>query len=359
MRGKQSLKTTLRLDQRMALLGRLRMAEWIEMPEQKFAQEIEKIEKDPLFQKLFYGKEGSAIRRQKWAAGRFSGSFYEVNEQVAAGSQRVRVEEKLDEKQRLLPKIRKIGQEAFERYFLYAEEPLPLEEIARRTGLPLEDIQAINQLLLEIGSEAEFAGPPPGTATASFSCLARLSIEAEEPIFEFFSPHWARGLYNIRYEKLEQWKRDGMFQPAEMRRLPHLLKRMETVNLRQNTLYRVMETVTKLQAEFLKTRRKDLLRPISLRKLAWRLDLAPSTVSRALSGRGVKLPWGQEVPLIKFLPGRRRVLRDVLSQWLEKDGRAATDSFLAQRLREEYGIKVSRRTVNAVRNELGRSKKTA
>lgn len=348
------LRMGLKADTRLAMFGRMRMAEWIEMPEREFAAEVERIEKDPLFRKLYFGAERQpgVIRRQRWPQGRFSGGFYEFNERTLAGGERVKVEEKLGEKARLLPVIRRMGREAFERYFLYASEPLPLSEIARRTGITEDEARAVNDLLLEIGAEAEFAAPPGRClAGGSYACLARLSVESGEPAFEFFSPYWARGLYQIRYDLLEDWKSGGRLAGTELKRLPHLLKRMETVNLRQNTVFRILESLAKLHKEFLGSRREDLKRPISLRALARRLDLAPSTVSRAASGRSVKLPWGQEVPLIALLPGRRRILREVLSRWLSGEPRV-TDAALAERLREEHGIRISRRTVNAVRHEL-------
>ncbi len=344
----------------MALFGRLRMAEWIEMSEPDFAAEIEKLEKDPLFRKLCTGgNEGqNIIHRQRWPKGELSSGFYEFNEAVLAGGERVRVEELLGEKAALLPKIRKMGRIAFEKYFLYGDDALTLEEIAKRTGQTLADVRAISDLLLEIGSEAEFSRPGREPGVRAYACLARLNVDegAEEPQFEFFSPYWARGLYHIRYDLIERWKEGKVFDGNELRHLPHLLKRMETVNLRQNTVFRILESLTRLQATYLKTQKEDLKRPISLRQLSHRLDLAPSTVSRALSGRSVLLPWGKEIPLIQLLPGRRRILRKVLGTWLEEDG-LTTDSRLAARLNDEYGIKVSRRTVNAVRNELGRSKR--
>ncbi len=348
------LKAGLSMQQRPALLGRLRMADWIEMPEREFAREIEKVEKDPLFRKLFFGdlQRPSAIRRQRWPAGRLSSSFYEVNEQIVAGSERVQVEETLAAKADVAAKIKTMGREAFERYFIHADEPLTLQEIAKRTRVSLEDVLAIHDFLLEMGAQAEFEGPDrPAGISKSSVCLARLSVDGEEPVFEFFSPHWARGRYQVRYDVIEDLKAGSTLEADERRHLPHLLKRIETINLRQSTLYRVLETLTKLQVQFLGTKLDRDKRPISLRQLARRLDLAPSTISRALSGRTVRLPWQQEVPLITLVPGRRNVVRRIMAEWLKAQG-AQTDAALAERLSKEYGIKVSRRTVNAVRHEL-------
>src|ERR1039458_963630 len=94
MRQTQGL--ALQNRQRLTVMGRLRMADWIEMPERKFAHEVEKLEKDPLFQKLYFG-DGSipgAVRRQRWPGGKLAGSFYEIDERTATGAgERVGVEE--------------------------------------------------------------------------------------------------------------------------------------------------------------------------------------------------------------------------------------------------------------------------
>ncbi|MBI4386074.1 MAG: hypothetical protein HY551_01705 [Elusimicrobia bacterium] len=351
---KQRLGMKLRTEQRLAILGRLRMADWIEMPESEFSLEIQKLEKDPLFKKLAFGSSSApgAILRQRWPRGTLTSGFYEINEQILAKGDRVHVEEKLDKQAHLLPLIRKMGRPDFERYFVHAEEAVPLEEIARRTGLKLEDVQAIHELLLDIGAETEFYLPERDpNMKRSFSCLARIQLSEGQPRFEFFSPYWARGLYQIRYDTLEEWKHGDRLSGAERKRLRHLIKRIETINLRQNTLFRVMESITQLQAQHLQSRSPLDLRPISLRMLAHRLQLAPSTVSRAISHRSIVLPWGKEAPLSALLPGQRRVVREVLARWLEQ-GTSESDSQLAERLALERGIRISRRTVNAVRNEI-------
>ncbi len=350
-KAEQRLEQRLRQDQRMAVFGRMRMAEWIEMPERDFAREIEKLEKSPLFRKLSFGSpsHNGAIRRQRWTRGRLIGAA-EINERVmSGGGERVQVEEHLADRAELMNKIQAMGQEAFERYFLYGEEALPLADIARRTGISEEDARVIHDFLLELGAEEEFSDLPKPASGGGYYCVARLSVEEDEPEFEFFSPHWARGLYQIRYDLLEQIKAE--LSTEELKRLPGLLKRLETINLRQSTMFRIFETLAKVQAGFLQTQEEELRKPVSLRMLARRLDLAPSTICRALSGRSVRLPWGKEAPLIALLPGRRRQLRLILGHWLKEDD-SPSDASLAERLRAEHGIAVSRRTVNAVRHEV-------
>lgn len=344
----------LRLQQRLSILGRLHMADWIEMPEREFARQVEKVEKDPLFRKLYFGEPGlpSAIRRRRWPGGRLSPSFYEVDDARVASRQRVDVEGALDSRQEVLPLIRRMGQADFERYFLHAEEAVPLPEIAARTGLSEAEVRRVHDLLLEIGAQSEFAGAPAeAPAARGTTCLARLTGQAGKAAFEFLAPYWARGLYQVRYDEVESWKTSGRLDGDERRRLRHLLKRLETLNLRQSTIFRILESFSVIQADYLRTRRPEDLRPVSLRLLARRLQLAPSTVSRALSHRSLRLPWGPEAPMIALVPGQRAVLKELLRLWIAADPKS-TDAALALRLKKERGIAISRRTVNAVRHAL-------
>ena len=347
---------SLATSQRLTIMGRMRMADWIEMPEREFAREVEKLEKDPLFQKLYFGdgRIPGAVRRQRWPGGRLSGSFYEIDERTAAGAgERVGVEEFAIARGGAMAAIKRMGQIDFERFFLHGEDALTLEEIGRRTKMSPEEVRSVHDLVVELGARSEFEGKvqtPSAAPGRQAACLARMSFEGGEPVFEFYAPYWARGLYQVRHDLIERWKAGGLT-PEERRHLPGLLKRLETVNLRQSTLFRLLEMAARLQSDYLRNERAEDIRPISLRQLAKRMDLAPSTVSRAFARRSVRLPSERELPLIAFVPGRRSVLRELLGQWLAQSA-AVTDAALAGRLKAERGITVSRRTVNAVRHEL-------
>ncbi|MBI5247628.1 MAG: hypothetical protein HY923_10635 [Elusimicrobia bacterium] len=358
---KQSQKLSLAHSQRLTVMGRMRMADWIEMPEREFAQEIAKLEKDPLFQKLYFGdgRIPGALRRQRWPGGKLEGSFYEIDERTAAGAgERVGVEEFAAKRGPALAAIKRMGQADFERYFLHGEDALTLEEIGRRTKLKPEEVRSIHELVVELGARAEFEGKtavPSAAPGRQAACLAKISFDGDAAKFEFYAPYWARGLYQIRHDLLDRWK-DGGLTPEERKHLPGLLKRLETVNLRQSTLFRLLEMVAQLQSDFLKSELPVDIRPISLRQLARRLDLSPSTVSRAFAHRSIQLPSHKELALISFVPGRRSVLRSLLAGWLGEN-LAVTDAALTERLKAEKGISISRRTVNAVRHELHATKK--
>ncbi|MBI4376770.1 MAG: hypothetical protein HY549_10015 [Elusimicrobia bacterium] len=334
-------------------MGRLRMVDWIKMPEMIFAREIEKLENDSLFRKLRFGapERPVAIGRSRWPRSSFYGDFDLLVQRTPSSGERVQVEELLETRGKLMAVIRKMGRAAFERYFLYGDEALPLAAIAGRTGLTQDEAERIHELVLEIGVQSEFNDPSASpTRGRAATCLASISLENGEPHFEFFAPHWARGRYEIHYDTLETWKDASWLSHEEIRRLPMLLRRIEIINLRQNTLFRIFDSLIRLQAPYLRSRREEHKCPISLRRLAQQLDLAPSTVCRAVAGRSVKLPWGQEAFMADLLPGRHKVIRAILSRYLDRG--PARDKELAQRLSRERGIFVSRRTVNAIRHEL-------
>ncbi len=356
MMAKMDQTLALKTQQRLSILGRMQIAELIEKPEADFAAEVAKIEKDELFRKLYFGdgKMPPAFQRQKWPSGELHSSFYEIDERRVAGSgERVPVEKLAEEQGLAVSAIKKMGRENFEKYFLRGQG-LSLGEISKRLGFSKEEILSIHDFLLDVEIRSEFEVPsslPAKTPQRGAACIAHLKVLDGEVRFEFYAPYWARGLYHIRYDLIDGWKTEAL-SLDERKRLPFLIKRMESLNLRQSALYRVFESLSKIQMDYLSSRIIENLRPISLRGLARRLDLSPSTVSRALSRRSVRLPWEEEVPVIFLLPGRRRVLREIVETWL-KNSPVMTDAELTAKLKAERGISVSRRTVNAVRHEIG------
>ncbi len=346
---------TLQTQQRLSIMGRMRMADLIEMPEASFAAEVAKIEKDDLFRKLYFGDRNlpPAFQRQKWPSGELHSSFYEIDEGRTAGSgERVPVEKMAVEQRAAVLAIKKMGRENFEKYFLRGNG-VPLEEISKLFGFSKEEILSVHDFLLDVEIRSEFEVPaslPDKTPTRGAACVAHLRVAEGEVRFEFYAPYWARGLYHIRYELIDRWKRSSL-SSSERTRLPSLIKRMEALNLRQSALYRVFESLSKVQIDYLSSRLSENLCPLSLRGLARRLDLSPSTISRSLSHRSVRLPWDEEIPIIALLPGKRWVMREIVGTWL-KFSPAMTDQELTAKLKAERGISVSRRTVNAVRHEI-------
>jgi hypothetical protein len=351
-----------------ALQGRLTAVKWISMTEPEVAREVKSIESDPFFPRLLEASEGArpVLSRKRWPASKLHQGFYELKEESAASSGASDIQDILEKRRRLVRLIRRIGASDFERFFLYGNDGLPLPEVCRRLGLKPKDGEAILSLVLEVGARSEFFRPTPASRAAGlrFHRIARIEMDPRDPanlFFQFTAPHWARGRYELDYEKLEDWKRSQPLPPGERRRLRALLNRIELLNMRQDTLFQILTRITATQSSFLRSRLDHRRRPLSLRELARRIGVAPSTVSRAIGTRSVELPWGQEVPLKNLLSGQRVVVMSLLSRWNEDGGIGlrTTDEQLMHRLAGEAGITVSRRTVNECRRKLLGSHKSS
>ncbi|MDE2290892.1 MAG: hypothetical protein KGL53_02310 [Elusimicrobia bacterium] len=355
----------LRVEQKIQnwqlLQGRLTAAKWLSLSEPEVVREIGDLEKEPLFRELLYGARETppVMHRRRWPASSLHGGFYELNETVAAGGGGGDVSDIVEKRADLIELIRRIGVESFERYFLYGEEGKTLPDICRTLGLKEDEAQRILDLVIEVGARSEFFRPAaePGSTGIRYHCIAAIDQDRrdrEHLTFRFLSPHWARGRYVVLYDKIEEWKRRRGLAAEEKRRLRQILKRIELINMRQDTLFQILSRVTTEQSAYLRSRDATRLRPLSLRELARRIGVAPSTVSRAVANRSVTLPWGEEAPLKSLLTGQRYVLVSILSDWVEKGlvRAGVTDEELMKRLASEAGITVSRRTVNEVRRKV-------
>ncbi|TPW21598.1 MAG: rpoN [Elusimicrobia bacterium] len=356
----------LRVDQKIQnwqlLQGRLTAAKWLSLSEPEVVKEITEVENNPLFKDLMYGAKDlpPLMHRRRWPASGLTGGFYELNEQViGGGGGGGDVSDILEKREDLIALIRRIGVEAFERCFLYGTEGRTLEQNCKDLDIPVADGRRILDLVLEVGARSEFFRPAaePGQAGIRYHCIASIDQDKRDPehlSFRFMSPHWARGRYVVLYDKLEEWKKRRNLSTPERQSLRKLLKHVELINMRQDTLFQILSRVTTEQSAYLRSRDGTRLRPLSLRELARRIGVAPSTVSRAVSNRSVVLPWGTEAPLKGLLTGQRFVLLSILADWVEKGRvkRGVTDEELMSRLAKEAGITVSRRTVNEVRRKV-------
>lgn len=353
-----ALKLDTQVKNWQLLQGRLAAAKWLSMSEPEVAREISDLENNDLFREMIGGRaEGTPVlRRSRWPASSLHSGFYELKEDLAISSEDGDVQELVEKHKDLVRLIQRVGLQDFERYFLYGEEGVPLAEACRRVGVTEPEGRRILDLVLEVGARSEFFRPQPDLRVTGirYHCIAEVQYDARDQealSFRFMAPYWARGRYVVDYERLERWKKERALAAPQRRALRQLLKRVELLNMRQDTLFQILSRSTTEQAVFLRSRQEARRRPLSLRELSRRIGVAPSTVSRAVSHRSIRLPWGEEVPLKALLTGQRVVILSILGDWRRRGeiGPAMTDERLMRRLAEECGIAVSRRTVNECR----------
>ncbi|MDF2635757.1 MAG: polymerase, sigma 54 subunit, RpoN [Pelosinus sp.] len=138
---------------------------------------------------------------------------------------------------------------------------------------------------------------------------------------------------------------------------------IKSIEQRRRTLYNVMEAIIELQQDFFDKGAK-FLRPLVMKKVAEKIEVHESTVSRAIANKYVDTPHGL-VSLRSFFTtavhnseGGQDVSATKVKQKIKEliAGEDSTDPFSDQALSEilcEHDMKISRRTVAKYREEQG------
>lgn len=344
---------------RAQLLARVQTVQLLRLGETQIAELIKEIEEDPLFLRMLRpeSRDWKVLKFQPHPRTRLSTSFYEMTDQPAPAGAPSDIAALIEERKGVLELIHKIGQDAFERHFLRAEEALTVGALAETLGISPAEVKRIQDFLLAYSVRAEFFEPSARsggdpTQHRRVVRLARLGLgEDGEAHFDLLSPHLARGRYEIQYEKLEGLAQGDALSPEQKRHLRAFVRRLELVNWRQNTLFRIVDLLCHQQRGFLAKRDTLKRLPITQRQMARKLSVAPSTVNRAIQDRSLVLPWGEEALLEEMFCSRKNLCVEALESLSVDDKGFArlADHELQGRLKEMLGVAVPRRTLNTYR----------
>ena len=344
----QSLQTR----QEFKLIIRLEQANLLEMPEEEFNRLTTEVESSPMFKKL-YRKE-RIIHYQRYPKTDLSSHFYQLNEEISAGTGTLDIESILYDKEDIVRQIQQIGLENFKRYFLYPEPGVSVEEIAQECNLELLEAEKINSLINEFSIMSEFYHPSALSSGRGiyYSKVASIEKGPEGFIIGYLSPSYARGRYSIDYERFEELKGNGAFSTAEAREIRQLFKRLELINSRKDTITRILQGIVEKQAPYFESGNGKALLPFSQKELAERIGLVPSSISRAITGKSLETPGGEEKALKDFFPRPRRFRKELVKQLLETGEEFPSDEAIKAKLEQKFGVSISRRSVASLREEL-------
>ena len=329
----------------------MEQANLLEMPEGEFKRLIADTEQSSLFKRLYHKEK--LIRHQRFPRTDISSSFHQLEEGRVADKGSPDVESLLLNKEYIIRQIKKLGLEKFKRYFLFPESGMTLERIAKENALEVSEVKEINNLVDELSIMSEFYHPSNITSDIiRYFKVASVEKDEEGFIIGYFSPSFARGRYSIDYERFEGLKAAGAFTEAEVKEARQLLKKLELINSRKDTLTQILQNIIDKQAVYLESGDLRSLLPFSQKELAERIKLAPSSVSRAIRDRSIDTPWGEEIPLKHFFPKPKRFRKELLKQLLETDKRLSSDETIRAKLQEKFGVAISRRSVANLRKEL-------
>jgi RNA polymerase sigma-54 factor len=127
---------------------------------------------------------------------------------------------------------------------------------------------------------------------------------------------------------------------------------IDNINQRRQTMARITQVIVECQHDFLE-RGIQSLRPLTRAEVGERIAMHESTVSRATAGKYVLLPAGQVVPFSLFFTaslGTKDVIKNIIDA--EDRGHPYSDQEIVEKLRNDHGIILARRTVAKYREEL-------
>ncbi len=345
----QSLQTR----QELKFIMRLEQANLLEMPEEEFNRLATELESSPLFKKL-YRKE-RIIRYQRYPMTDISPSFFQLNEEIAAGGMgTLDIESLLSNKEDIVRQIQKMGLENFKRYFLYSEPGVSAEEIAQECNLELPEVERINSLINEFSVMSEFYHPSTLSSGhgINYSKVASIERGPEGFVIGYLSPSYARGKYSIDYERFEELKGNGAFSAAESKEIKQLFKKLELINSRRDTITRILQGIVERQALYFESGNGKALLPFSQKELAEKIGLVPSSISRAISSKSLETPLGEEKALKDFFPRPKMFKKELVRQLLETGEEFPSDEAIKVKLEQKFGVSISRRLVANLRKEL-------
>ena len=325
-----------------AVQGALKMAHLAEMPEEEFEKFIKEMEGGRVFQLL---KSSGAINLAEFPAARYAARKYAGYGLKLSGGD---LPELADGNGDLVALIQGVGQEKFEACFL-KDAALSDVERAEECDITVADAARLRDFVNRAFIQAEFEGAPEAPAGKVFSAVAGIELNDREPVLAFFHREIWKGRYKVDNEKLALLL-PGLDQ-AERNRVEKLLRKVEFADKRKTTLYRALEILISVQADYLATGEPGRRRPLSQKTLAKNLEVCPSVLNRLVSNKSIQMPWGMEAPMSVLLPSSKEVnLERLYSIAAEKPD--LSDELLRVELSARHGVALSRRSVAQYRKDL-------
>ncbi len=338
-------RTVARQQGRLLLAHR---AQALEMDAASFKDFLRRVEGDALFLRLMDAgvPGGSFIKRQAQGRmrGRSAGTPPDL-ERISSGSTGFDLGRTLAEHAEGVEALRRLGVEK-------AKMLLEMESLAERKdrikdwGIEEEAAVLLQALLehLSIFGAMTAWGDAVLAPAAPCAIVARFEPGPEKgflivPLVSYFRTE----RYAIDYERITQARRQGVFSETEAKRLPALLGEVEAINYRGDTLHKILCAVADAHADYLRGGRDVDLAPMTQLNLAESIGANPSAVCRTVAGRSVLTPWGEERPLASFFPGKAKRNAQAVAAVLSDEPRLS-DREVAQRLRERFGFRISRRS---------------
>lgn len=327
----------------------IRLSSILGQDNSSFWKLVNEIETNPLFLKLLYHKREKPLVI-------IPRKHIQILDFQAHGSKLYDydVEEQISINPLLFKKIKEMGLPEFKKLFLSRNNYTDLE-LTGLTCLTLEDIKKIKKILFDIHIQETFQAQGIDNQYVNnfykHEVVARVNVLKKQLTVEFLNH---RRRYIINYDIL-----DKFLNKDEMKDFSPLAKKMDMINMRLNLINKVTSEIIKCQKKYFLTKNKRDLDVLQQNKLAGKLHIHPSIITRAIKNKTIMPPWGGEEPIRDLFISIRNKNKErnikALSEILQdSSARDTTDENLKNILLQKYSIDISRRTINLLRNKLKR-----
>jgi len=361
LEGRQVL--TQRAKQVAKLMGRMKLAEFMSLPEEEFRKLIQEVENGPLFKKLMRS-EIKIIRYKKLPWTKIAQpKMLPLDPTITPSRDTLEVESFLAQEKDLVSTIKKLGLDRFKKYFLDGVAGITSKEIARQCGLILETVKKINDFVNKFYLESKLTGSPQNNRTARiyYSTIASIEKNNGELSIGYFSPEMAKGRYLIDFDRVEKIKKVETFAKDEIRKIDSLLNKLRLINSRKTTIYEVIQNLIEVQCDFLLSGDLKDLKPFTQVSLSTKMGVNPSLISRAINRKAIRTPQGRQISLKTLFPSEREIRKKLIREVIEQEkneiqnrslSKAYSDEEIRTQLRKKYGTSVSRRSISDCRKNL-------
>jgi hypothetical protein len=351
------LEMSPQLKQVQAMMGAMKLAEFMNLSQKDYGELIEEIENSLLFKKLmrpgkFTSPEDRIVSYRKFPGTHLTKRYFsELNLSITPDRSSSNLDSLIEKGKDVTSLIKDLGIDKFKKYFLEARPGIGLEEIAGDCQLSLEEVKKINSFLdtFYIQSEFDHSDENEQVNRITFSTVA--SIEETEKGFSlgYFSRDFVKGRYSINYEKFAELRKSGNLDKKEVKAIESLFNKLRLINTREGTLYKIIQSIIEIQKDYLKSGDPQDLKPFTQLSLSEKIEVGPSMVSRAIRRKAVATPKGGEIPLKFFFPSRKEVLKMLIKEIIEGENRPHSDQRIKEKLKKDYKVSLSRRSVREYR----------
>jgi len=350
-----------RISQKLQLVARIKLAEFLSLPEDEFGEWVRKLEENPLFQELKNRHHLINYRRFFQVVPR--SSFLELKEAFISQQENINVEDLLQKDPKTSAILKKVGaivgREKFSKLLQGKEDGMA--KIMETCNLSPEERRIFRDFINRFQLEEVFLSSSSFSGSAPHHNFFRIAAIEKRDNGLFICPlgkesYLIKGKYSINYSRFEGLIAAGEFSPSQINRISKVFKKLDLTNRRTTLIYQIIYHLKEIHRPFFESGDQRDLLPLSQSELARRIGVHPSSVSRAIAFKSILTPQEEEKPL-KFFFSKRRVQNFLRKIILEERGQLQTgilirplsDELVRKKLKERYGIRISRRSVSKYR----------